>query len=141
MKKLFIFLLIIVVVLITGCQKQERVICTTTDKNDSFTLKQTITMNFQDDTMKQAIFALNYDMKNDLADEIQKNVRESMQKYKNEVGITVREEKNDTTYYYQLLIEPKKVDKNILDEFGLIGETKLAIEDRLTGDGYTCKEG
>ena len=44
-------------------------------------------------------------------------------------------------YIYQINFDIDKVDDNILDYFGLIGDNKLAIEDKLTIDGYTCKEG
>ena len=140
MKKIVIALMGILV--ITGCKKEDKLICTIQEKEDTFTLNQNIEATFNQDEISKATFELNYQVKNqDLIKVLKQNSQESFSKYQNEEGIQIVEKEKGNQYIYQINIDIDKVDDNILDYFGLIGDNKLAIEDKLTIDGYTCKEG
>ena len=140
MKKIVIALMGILV--ITGCKKEDKLICTIQEKEDTFTLNQNIEATFDQDEISKATFELNYQVKNqDLIKVLKQNSQESFSKYQNEEGIQIVEKEKGNQYIYQINIDIDKVDDNILDYFGLIGDNKLAIEDKLTIDGYTCKEG
>ena len=140
MKKIVIALMGILV--ITGCKKEDKLICTIQEKEDTFTLNQNIEATFNQDEISKATFELNYQVKNqDLIKVLKQNSQESFSKYQNEEGIQIVEKEKGNQYIYQINFDIDKVDDNILDYFGLIGDNKLAIEDKLTIDGYTCKEG
>lgn len=120
--------------------KKEQLTCTTQDKNESFTMKQVVKATFDKDTIEHASFELDYELKNlDMLESIKNSVHDSFKKYENETGISIQEEQNGSIYQYKLIFNPKKIDKNILYTFGLIGDNKLAVSDNLTGDGYVCK--
>ena len=140
MKKIVIALMGILV--ITGCKKEDKLICTIQEKEDTFTLNQNIEATFEQDEISKATFELNYQVKNqDLIKVLKQNSQESFSKYQNEEGVQIVEKEKGNQYIYQINFDINKVDDNILDYFGLIGDNKLAIEDKLTVDGYTCKEG
>ena len=140
MKKIVIALMGILV--ITGCKKEDKLICTIQEKEDTFTLNQNIEATFDQDEISKATFELNYQVKNqDLIKVLKQNSQESFSKYQNEEGVKIVEKEKGNQYIYQINFDIDKVDDNILDYFGLIGDNKLAIEDKLTIDGYTCKEG
>ncbi len=140
MKKIVIALMGILV--ITGCKKEDKLICTIQEKEDTFTLNQNIEATFNQDEISKATFELNYQVKNqDLIKVLKQNSQESFSKYQNEEGVQIVEKEKGNQYIYQINFDIDKVDDNILDYFGLIGDNKLAIEDKLTIDGYTCKEG
>lgn len=140
MKKIVIALMGILV--ITGCKKEDKLICTIQEKEDTFTLNQNIEATFDQDEISKATFELNYQVKNqDLIKVLKQNSQESFSKYQNEEGVQIVEKEKGNQYIYQINFDIDKVDDNILDYFGLIGDNKLAIEDKLTVDGYTCKEG
>ena len=140
MKKIVIALMGILV--ITGCKKEDKLICTIQEKEDTFTLNQNIEATFEQDEISKATFELNYQVKNqDLIKVLKQNSQESFSKYQNEEGVQIVEKEKENQYIYQINFDINKVDDNILDYFGLIGDNKLAIEDKLTIDGYTCKEG
>ena len=140
MKKIVIALMGILV--ITGCKKEDKLICTIQEKEDTFTLNQNIEATFEQDEISKATFELNYQVKNqDLIKVLKQNSQESFSKYQNEEGVQIVEKEKGNQYIYQINFDINKVDDNILEYFGLIGDNKLAIEDKLTIDGYTCKEG
>ena len=62
MKKIVIALMGILV--ITGCKKEDKLICTIQEKEDTFTLNQNIEATFNQDEISKATFELNYQVKN-----------------------------------------------------------------------------
>ena len=140
MKKIICMLTIII--LMTGCEKEEKLNCVMTDKQDDFTLNQTVSGTFSGDKLISATFELKYEVKNNqLINQIKQNSKETYNKYSKENGIQIKENTKKNIYTYQINFDTNKTSDNILDTFGLIGDNKLAIIDRLTKDGYTCKEG
>ncbi len=140
MKK--IICLLSIIMLMTACQKEDKLNCVMTDKQDDFILNQTITGTFLSDKLTKATFELKYDVKNQkLINQIKQNANEIYSKYADEKGIEIKESNKNNIYTYQINFDVSMINDNILDSFGLIGDNKLAIIDRLTKDGYVCEEG
>lgn len=142
MKKLFVFLLILTGLMVSGCSTKNKLYCTKVETNDTETTVQDIIVHFKDDVVKDMTLDIRKKLlvedKSQL-DDTYKSLVSTMDSYKDKPGYTVTSKKTDDTAHVTLLIEPSKIvleDKNsILD----MSATKKSLTKSYKEQGFTCE--
>ena len=154
MKKVnIIFLSLLVLILVTGCgtteDKEEKLVCTTTEKEDGMSVEEVISMTYKNDKLKRMTMEVNTtitdtDIKENWQ-EFKKHMDESNEEF-NKDGVSLKVEVNDQNYEYNTIldIDIENASEDILKEQGFEGlkNDKSTLKDSKKSaeeDGATCE--
>ena len=154
MKKIStMFLSLLVIVLITGCgtveEKEQKLVCTTTENEDGMVIEQVISMTYKNDKLKHMTMEVNSKITDS-------TVKENWEKYKefmdennqefNKDGVSLRVEVDDNSYEYNTIldIDVENASEEVLKEQGFDGikDDTSTLEDskeEAEKDGATCE--
>ena len=143
MKKVnIIFLSLLVLILITGCgtteDKEEKLVCTTTEKEDGMSVEEVISMTYKNDKLKRMTMEVNTTITDT-------DIKENWQEFKKH-GVSLKVEVNDQNYEYNTIldIDIENASEEILKEQGFEGlkNDKSTLKDSKKSaeeDGATCE--
>lgn len=137
MKKIFILLL--TVFLLTGCSKEKKLTCKIVDKSDDMTMTQQIVTKYKENKLSSAVISVIYEVnKKDMLKIVKKSSKESFKEYENYDGINFSSEEKNLKYNYSMNIDISKVSSTVRENFKLLNDDIVKVEDDLVGTGYNC---
>ena len=153
MKKIsIIFLCLISIFLITGCeekeQQEQQLICTTIESEEDMDTEQIISMTFKNDKLNHMTLSVNFKVKDSSAknnwEEFKKTMDASNEEF-NKDGVSQKVETNDQNYEYKTIldIDVENATEEMLKEQGFDGikdnaGTIESNKEAAEKDGATC---
>ena len=150
MKKIrMLFLSLLMIVMATGCGKEQKLVCTTTETEEGMSIEEVISMTYKDDKLKHMKMEVNTKITDPTMTENWEKYKEFMNednKEFNKDGISFKIDINDESYEYNtsLDIDIEKASEEALKEQGFddlkadkstLQASKAAAEE----DGATCE--
>lgn len=140
MKKIsIVFLCLLFIVLITGCgdkEKEQKLVCTTTEKDDGVNIEEIISMTYKNDKLKHMTMEVSTTITDSSVkkawEEFKKNMDENNKEFSKE-GVSLRIKVNDQNYEYSTIldVDVENASEAALKEQGL---------DDLKNDTSTLKD-
>lgn len=128
MKKIsVIFLSLIAIVLVTGCEdKEQMLVCTTTHNEDGLVIEEVISMTFKNDKLKHMTMEVNTKIDDIDTQNNWEMFKQEMDKNNEEFskdGVSLKVEKNDKNFEYNvsLDIDVENASEEVLKEQGFEG--------------------
>ncbi len=153
MKKIsMIFLNLFVITLITGCgkieEKEQKLVCTTTENEKGMNIEQVISMNYKNDKLDHMTMEVNTTITDPTVKENWEEYKKNMDKNNKEFnkdGVSLKVDVNDQNYKYNIIldIDVLNASEEVLKEQGFEGlkDDKSTLEDskkEAEKDGSTC---
>ena len=148
MKKIsMIFLSLLVIVLITGCgtteEKEQKLVCTTTESEDGMSIEQVISMTYKNDKLEHMTMEVNTTITDSTVKE--KAMDEDNEEFDKD-GVSLKVNVNDQNYEYNTIldIDVENASEEVLNEQGFedlkndnstLEDSKKAAEE----DGAVCE--
>lgn len=151
MKKIsVIFLSLIAIVLVTGCEdKEQMLVCTTTHNEDGLVIEEVISMTFKNDKLKHMTMEVNTKIDDIDTQNNWEMFKQEMDKNNEEFskdGVSLKVEKNDKNFEYNvsLDIDVENASEEVLKEQGFEGlkddnSTLQDNKERAEKDGAICE--
>ncbi len=140
MKKIrIVFLCLLFIVLITGCgakEKEQKLVCTTTEKDDGVNIEETISMTYKNDKLKHMTMEVSTTITDSSVkkawEEFKKNMDENNKEFSKD-GVSLKIKVNDQNYEYSTIldVDVENASEEALKEQGL---------DDLKNDTSTLKD-
>lgn len=142
MKKKYL-IIIISLVLISGCDKKKTLTCTKTEQETGMNLTTTTTTNFKNDKIASIKLELNAKLDSTYVkykDTIKKSLEQQYSIYKDEKGVTYHTSVKDDNIKFNLIVDNKAISKETRKKLNISnGEGYEKSKKLLEKDGYTCK--
>ena len=154
MKKIsIVFLSLFVIILITGCgvsnEKEQKLVCTTTESEDGMSIEQVISMTYKNNKLKHMTMEVNTEITDATIQENWEQFKQIMNddnKEFNKDGVSLKVNINDQNYEYNTIldIDVENASEEVLKEQGFDGikDDKNTLEDskkEAEKDGAICK--
>ena len=147
-----LFFGLMVMILITGCgkeEKEQKLVCTSVDSSDGMSSEQIISMTYQNDKLKHMTMEVNTTIVDDVVKESWDLFKESMNKDNEEFnkdGVSLTVSVDDENYVYKtaLDIDIENASEEVLKEQGFDGikEDNTTLEENkklAEEDGASCE--
>ena len=150
MKKIkYLVIALVALILITGCGKSDKLVCTMEEESTGLKMSQTVTIDYNEDKIKGLSLAFAFKAVDDSIKsnwELFSSSLDSQFKTTSSDGIKVTT-KNDAkkyTYSLNMQINLAKATEDELDEYDLAGivdstESRAEVKKYFEDEGYTCK--
>ena len=143
MRKISIFVMIILTLFISGCDKKKTLICTKSEDTTGMTITTTSTTKFVNDSISNIEMNMTLKLDNSYvkyANTIKNSLEQQYKSYKNEKGVSYNTTVKNDVINFVLLIDNKKISSDTRSKLKLSGsESYDANKKILEKDGYTCK--
>ncbi len=143
MRKISIFVMIILTLFISGCDKKKTLICTKSEDTTGMTITTTSTTKFVNDSISNIEMNMTLNLDNSYvkyANTIKNSLEQQYKSYKNEKGVSYNTTVKNDVINFVLLIDNKKISSDTRSKLKLSGsESYDANKKILEKDGYTCK--
>lgn len=149
MCKKFGFIFLLIILFLTGCNKEEVLTCTNTNEADDLIISQKIVINFNNNVVNNIKMSVDSKANNDTIKDNWDLFVSNMDEYynnKKEDGLVLSTSNNKDAYTYtiKLDVDFNKASEKVLKEYNLndIVGKKSKIEDvkkDAKKDGFTCK--
>ena len=151
MKRIRTLLLsLLIVLLITGCgSKEQKLVCTNTEKEDGIEIEQVISMTYKGNKLKNMTMEVNTKVTDSNIQENWEEFKNSMDEQNIEVdkdGVRLKVEKNDQTYEYKttLDIDIENASQEALDSQGFSDlksdkSTLKSSKEEAEKDNFVCE--
>ena len=151
MKRIRTLLLsLLIVLLITGCgSKEQKLVCTNTEKEDGIEIEQVISMTYKGNKLKNMTMEVNTKVTDSNIQENWEEFKNSMDEQNIEVdkdGVRLKVEKNDQTYEYKttLDIDIENASQEALDSQGFSylksdKSTLKSSKEEAEKDNFVCE--
>lgn len=143
-KSLFLIVSVVMIGLLTGCQKEKVLDCDMKQEQNGMEMKQNLKATFKGNEVKDITVKMDVILEEkykSYADMFVSSIDSQFDKYKDKKGITYKTEKNDDGVVVTFYADLDKMDKDTKEELDMVdttGSYEKTKED-LEKDGYTCK--
>ncbi len=143
MERKYLILILLSLVLISGCDKKKTLTCTKTEKETGMNLTTTTTTNFKNDKITSIKLELNAKLDSTYVkykDTIKTSLEQQYSIYKDEKGVTYHTSAKDDTIKFNLIVDNKAISKETRKNLNISNnEGYEKSKKSLENDGYTCK--
>ena len=143
MKRKYFILMILSILLISGCNKKKTLTCTKTEKETGMNLTTTTITNFVNDKISSLKLDINAKLDSSYVkykDTIKQSLEKQYSIYKDEKGITYHTNIKDDTITFSLIVDNKAISKDTRKNLNISNsENYEKSKESLENEGYTCK--